>query len=302
MRLPESAAFHAYIAPARASSAWWRVLLGGMVIVVCWLGLGIVLMTAVVSGWLIPLGVPPYIMTLTGKSFMSPMGIILFLLTFLFMWLGVWLALRLVHRRRLRTVFSATGRIDGRAFWMGVLLGLVYLAVSIAVHILFLGPPERTALPLDVWTEWMVSIALFVVIQASAEEVMFRGYILQYLASWSRHPLVWAVLPSVAFALLHYDSALDPAINRHTLTYTVSFGLVASVLVWRTGGLAAAMGLHIVNNILAIGMFGLEGTALGLELWLFPPEAPDRMMLFNMVLGVVMLAAAFILFKPERAR
>ena len=83
------------------------------------------------------------------------------------------------------------------------------------------------------------------------------------------------------------------------LVHIALFGLIAAALVWRTGNLGAAVGLHVANNIFAIGNAGIEGSALGFELWLFPAETLERMFAFDLALGLLMLAAVFILFRPR---
>jgi membrane protease YdiL (CAAX protease family) len=79
---------------------------------------------------------------------------------------------------------------------------------------------------------------------------MFRGFVLGGL---SRHlSFGWAnAWQALLFAALHFDAS-------HFVFYLV-LGLVAGWLVRRTGGLAASMALHAVNNAIACAAILLLG-------------------------------------------
>ncbi len=302
MRLPESTAFHAYIDPARTRSAWWRVLVGLLVICGVWFGGGLWFIGLISQGVFAPLGLGPdavHGVTNTGRT-MTPQGVMVFLLTFLGLWIGVAIAVRGVHWRPFGTVFHPSRRPDGANLIRGAVFAVAFYAISIVAYLAVLGMPERSALPMSEWSVWIVPISLGIVMQATSEEVLFRGYLLQQFAAWSRHPLVWAVVPAMIFAALHYDPQMEAGMRSRMLIQILIIGLITAALVWRTGGLGAAMGLHVANNILAIGGAGIEGSALGFELWLFPPETMDRMFPFDLAMGFLMLGAVFVLFAPER--
>ena len=298
--LSENRPFDAYIEPARRRSEWWRVLIGLIVAGAIWFGSGIAFFTLVGTGALTAIGIEPdAVMTLAGEGrTMPPAGVMVFLLTFLGVWVGLWIVVRLLHRRPFGTLFHPSGAPLWRNMLGGVVLALGFYAISMVVYIAVLGLPERTDLPISVWLPWIVPILVGVVFQATSEELMFRGYILQQFAVWSRHPVVWAVVPSLVFAALHYDGGMEPGQRTRMLIHVLVFGLIAAALVWRTGGLGAAAGLHVANNWLAIAGIGVEGTALGYELWLFPPDTLERMFVFDLALGLAMLAAVVFFRRP----
>ncbi|WP_166982250.1 CPBP family intramembrane glutamic endopeptidase [Paramicrobacterium fandaimingii] len=93
---------------------------------------------------------------------------------------------------------------------------------------------------------------LLVPFQAAAEEYVFRGYLMQTIGGWLRHPLFAILLPVPLFVIAH---GYDPLGQ----TSVAVFAIIAGWLTWRTGGLEAAIGLHIVNNVsvFGLGAFGL---------------------------------------------
>lgn len=102
-------------------------------------------------------------------------------------------------------------------------------------------------------------IVVLVPVQCAAEELVFRGALMQIIGSWLRHPAFAIVGSSVVFASMHiYDIWGLLAVGM--------IGLTAGWLTWRTGGLEAGISLHVVNNIAAFGfMLGGFGGTTGQE-------------------------------------
>ena len=90
---------------------------------------------------------------------------------------------------------------------------------------------------------FLVVIILTSPLQAAAEEIFFRGYLMQALGSLVAQPWFGVVVSAVVFALMH--GVQNPALFLDRL----GFGLLAGFLVWRTGGLEAGIGAHVINNI-----------------------------------------------------
>ncbi|EFQ84617.1 CAAX amino terminal protease family protein [Aeromicrobium marinum DSM 15272] len=148
---------------------------------------------------------------------------------------------------------SVTGRLRWR--WLGstMLLAFVVLGLAIGAWALATGTGEdgfvRAPDPVD--TGMLVTLFVvitFTPIQATAEEYVFRGYLMQLIGSWTRFAAVGVVVSSVLFVLAHaYDlwGQVDVGI----------FAVTAAILVLRTGGLEAAISLHVANNVI---LFALE--------------------------------------------
>lgn len=95
----------------------------------------------------------------------------------------------------------------------------------------------------------LIIILLIVPFQAAAEEYVFRGMLFQAIGSWLRWVPIALVVTTVVFASLHiYEiwGLLDVA----------TFGVAAIILTWRTGGLEAAIALHVVNNVVGLAAMG----------------------------------------------
>ena len=88
-------------------------------------------------------------------------------------------------------------------------------------------------------------------LQAVAEEVFFRGYLLQALGSVVAAPWFGIVVSSVIFAYVHGSQNLALFCDR------LAFGLLAAILVRLTGGLEAGIAAHVINNVSAFTIAGV---------------------------------------------
>jgi membrane protease YdiL (CAAX protease family) len=150
----------------------------------------------------------------------------------------------LVHRVHPRWLFSVGPGIRWR--YLLVCLGIAVVSLNGVLLLSQLVAPDRPVVQVQpgFWS-FLVVILLTSPLQAAAEEIFFRGYLMQALGSLVARPWFGVVVSSVVFALLHGTQNLPLFVDR------LAFGLLAAVLVWRTGGLEAGIAAHIVNNVFA---------------------------------------------------
>ena len=164
------------------------------------------------------------------------------------------LAVLIVHGERPGWLNSVTRRLRMR-------LLLTSGALALAVQIAALGAfVALSAAGLDLeltegeaqWPGARTFLALLVVIllttpvQAAGEEYLFRGYLIQGAGIWTRSPWIPGVVTSLLFAAAHGPQ--DPWLFSDRF----AFGLIAWALTLRTGGLEAAIALHVVNNLVVL--------------------------------------------------
>ena len=81
-------------------------------------------------------------------------------------------------------------------------------------------------------------------LQAAGEEYAFRGYLTQALGGLFRSTWFAVLLPALVFALAHgVGQSLPVFFDRF------AFGVLAGLLVVRTGGLEAGIAAHVANNV-----------------------------------------------------
>ena len=146
--------------------------------------------------------------------------------------------LRLLHRRRATWIWSVSPGVRWRFLLACFLVGVVVL---VGFQFLISGVPALKPQP-DI-AAFVVAILITSPIQAAAEEVLFRGYLMQALGLVWRREWFAVVGSALLFALFHGTQNLPLFFHRFC------FGLLMGALVWRTGGLEASIGAHIANNL-----------------------------------------------------
>lgn len=263
---------------------WWRPLLGlGAITAAVVVLIGAALLFAI--GYVIAQAVGadlPNPTAVPDSWFVSPTGM---LVTNLGLALGIPLALVAVWAQagRAGLVSSVLGRVRWRLLLGALGLSLLLLVPltlgsDLLVTQLGLAPEGADAgagaeaeesgwwplTPASGWVALTLVILLTTPLQAAGEEYFFRGWLSQWIGSMLRWRWLALIVPAVVTALVFAfaHGAQSPWLFADRLI----FGLIASVLVWRTGGLELAVGLHAANNLFAFGLAiaydGLEDSLL----------------------------------------
>ncbi|MGF1446844.1 MAG: lysostaphin resistance A-like protein [Pikeienuella sp.] len=285
-------AFRAYLEAGAGACGLWRLLPGLLVVLLCWLG-----STALVLIGLVLFRMHQGMSTEAALADLpdlidggGPDMVAVLLATFFGIWIGFALVLPLLHRRRFSTLFGADGSLGTGELIRGAALGILFYLITLAGALAVGPPPIRTELPLDIWAAWLTVLLVCVFIQAGGEELIFRGYLAQEIGRRLPHPLAWALIPSMIFGLLHYSPDLPGVTGLLYAVVTCIFGLTAAALVWRTGRLGAAIGLHLGFNICGLSLAGLEGVVSGSQLWLFRQEGSTPLFLADAAGSLALLA------------
>lgn len=150
-------------------------------------------------------------------------------------------------------------------------------------------------LAVNPWTVFLIIVILLTTpFQAAGEEFLLRGVLTRAIGAWIPNPraglVVATAVTSVVFMVMH--GAGDVWLNAF---YAV-FGVCASILVWRTGGLEAVIVIHIVNNVLAESILPFGDISAMFERG---AGAGSPLLLIDM--SVVILASAVLYWQARRA-
>ncbi|MGI8459845.1 MAG: CPBP family intramembrane glutamic endopeptidase [Propionibacteriaceae bacterium] len=234
---------------------WWRALLGVLLALVLYSFLIFLIAQVVVAlGWLI-LGKPQdYPTFYTGAlRFERPVGMLGVNLGIAALVLVTFLVMVLVHRTQPRWVASVDGRLRWRYLLLCVPVAFVVFGITLAIGAVV--SPGAGLNPEPRYVGFLVVILFTSPLQAAAEEVFFRGYLMQALGSLVANPWFGVVVSATVFALLHGATQSPPLFFDR-----FAFGLIAATLVLKTGGLEAGIAIHVVNNWLAFGIATLTSS------------------------------------------
>ncbi|WP_170763153.1 CPBP family intramembrane glutamic endopeptidase [Ruegeria lacuscaerulensis] len=270
--LPSAYSAHEQLVQSvRAKPELWRLLVGLVIIAVVVTSMNLALFASVAG-----LGSYDWAESLLSGS--SPAAMIVLLSSFSFVTLGVALAARQLQHRSLHSIFGPFG-LGLSQFWR-VFRALMLLTVVVAIL-----PPYDMGQPLEQnlnFSRWLLLLPFSlaaVLIQTSAEEFLFRGYMQQSLAARFRSPVIWMAVPSLMFAAGHYAPSAAGENALLISVWSCIFGLFAADLTARAGTLGPAIALHFFNNIVALLFISLPDSLSGLALFVLPYDMSDTGML-----------------------
>lgn len=238
---------------------WWRSLLGLVLALVAGVFIAVaVVLLALLAAWATGgSGNPRDEGSLSADT---PLGLLANNLVIAVMVPACVLAVLLVHRERVGWLWSVVGcfrwGLWSRFFLVALAVVVVFFGAGFFIPPVGIGavdvPPAGTLVGL------LTVILVTTPVQSVAEEIGFRGYLTQAIASWFSRPVVGTVVAGAVtatlFALAH--GGQEPALFLDRF----AFGVVASWLVWRTGGLEASIALHVANNLVSLGWTASTGS------------------------------------------
>ncbi len=207
----------------------------------------------------------------SGENAFSDLGIdsnlylFLILLSFIFPLFLFILAIKGIHKKKLTWVITSRKKIDWNRFFFGV-----FIWGTIAVLILgsdILLSPEKYVWnfkPIPFFTLCVVAV-LFLPLQTSFEELIFRGYYMQGLALWIKNKWAPLLIMSLVFGLLHMANPEVDKIGYSILILYVGTGLFFGIVTLMDDGIELVMGMHAINNIMVALFITTDWTVIQTE-------------------------------------
>ncbi len=260
--------FELYVDPARAHPQMWRLFLGALLVVTIYIAVAF-LVLGVAQQIL-----DPQLLPTLGQG-NTTTGIFLLFASFIGGIVGPILAVRLLHKRPIQSLFGDRSVVIHN-FAISVAVVMAVFSGLLIVWSFWFDP-----LPNLDFSKWLMLLpfTLFgLLIQTLAEELVFRGYLQQELAARFRSPLIWMLLPVCGFAVLHYDSSSTGDNTWLVIGAVGLFGLIAADFTRITGNIGAAWGFHFANNLWAIALLSLQGELTGVALFVTPYGADGNLL------------------------
>lgn len=220
------------------------------------------------------LGSSEYIALTSVSGGSSQLSVLFLLFSFAFLFFGVVVALKVAHARGFLAVFGEQAKLR-QQFWAVLAFLVLINVVVVFLPPWDLGAPLVSNVPPLRWLAVLPFAILAVLVQVTAEEFLFRGYLQQQLAARFRSPLIWILVPSLMFGLGHYMPTEAGENARLIVVWSVVFGILMADLTARAGTLGPAIAIHFVNNFLAIVVISMPDTLSGLSLFLSPFSMTD---------------------------
>lgn len=174
----------------------------------------------------------------------------LLLIPFIFVFFAVILCVKLLFKRPILTVFTARKRFDWKRFFTAFGLWGTVLSIALIVSISTGQPIDLNFDPTTFFLLLLISVFL-IPIQTTAEELMFRGFLMQAFGKIFKKGWVSILLTGSLFGLLHWANPEVALIGNILLLYYIGTGVFLGLLAVCDNGMELPMGYHAINNIFA---------------------------------------------------
>jgi membrane protease YdiL (CAAX protease family) len=258
-------------------NGWWRYILGALLVKT------VVLVASIV------------ISTLMLHQFAGDVSeFVATHVDFMLLILGTWVLHVFWHRRPWRSLITTRQAISWRRIFQGAAVWGVIMLCSVGIESVFFPGQYVWSFDAQRWLLFLMLALLLTPIQCAAEEVFFRGYLLQAFGRISRHPVVAASLSSVMFTLPHLANP-EVAANGMWIMVVSYFtmGLFFALVALRDARLELSIGAHTANNFFLIVFFGYKDSPLPTSA-MFTTQAYDPFFsLVSVVVGSLVFYAWF---------
>jgi uncharacterized protein len=243
----------AYLDSARqGENKWVRYLLAVGLILIMWQIVGAMPYVFLIVGGSI-LGLVDYTPGTGSLPEIDPLlSFTAFMLASVFFLLGIFLAVRFIHKRRFLSLITPARAIAWRRIIEGSVVWFALSALTSLIEaLLYPGRYTWSFDPLR-FIPFMILALIFIPIQASTEELFFRAYVLQGVGLRNRNIWLLSAISGILFMIPHLLNP-EASVNYPLLSLFYFFmGAFLAYITLREGCLELALGVHIANNLFSI--------------------------------------------------
>ena len=172
------------------------------------------------------------------------------LLTFFVGFIGFIIVIKYLHNQSILSITSSRKSID----YKRILTSFTAISTILVLNILFsfLISPEDYILQFNL-NDFLILLliaVIFIPVQTSLEEYVFRGYLMQGLGVMINNKWLPLILTSFSFGFLHFYNPEIMKLGSILLIHYVATGLFLGILTLMDEGMELALGFHAGNNLL----------------------------------------------------
>ncbi|KAF5089256.1 CPBP intramembrane metalloprotease [anaerobic digester metagenome] len=250
---------------SQGKNNWWRYLL---TITISWAGA--ILATGILVAVLMIIyyvygASNAYQLDLTSITSNSMFFLFIVFIAYGISFLLFYICVRFMHKKKFTSLINTTGKMDwmkilkGAGIWTALIVALTFTPLLMTTGI---QGYQITFNPKTFGVLLILSVLAFP-IQASFEELFFRGYLMQAFGLLSKKPVIPLVTTSIVFASVHFFNGTDLQMSVMMVLGTFIVGLMLGIIVLGENRLETAMGIHIANNMFVAVVYNSTDSGLG---------------------------------------
>ena len=171
------------------------------------------------------------------------------MLPFSFIFVTLLICLTKIHQLPFLKIFTSRDKFDWKRFFVAFSLWSLMVVMVTALELMLNADFEIIFNAQKFMTLFFLSIILLP-IQTSAEELIFRGYVLQGVNKRTGNAILSVVISGLMFGMMHISNPEIAKLGYHILIYYVAVGIVLGFIVYFDSGLELSLGFHAANNLI----------------------------------------------------
>ncbi|MBD0824541.1 CPBP family intramembrane glutamic endopeptidase [Aestuariibaculum marinum] len=241
---------------------WWRYIIGVFIIVVG-VFIGQVPFTAAVMIKAFKDGKNPSELNQSVMmSYLEPnLNLFLMLLSFAVGLVALLLVTKYLHKQSFTQLTTSRKQIDWkRVLFIFFFWGIISSGLVLADYYM---TPENYKLnfQLKPFIILCVIAIIFVPLQTSFEEYMFRGYLMQGIGVVVKNKWMPLIITSAVFGLLHIANPEVEKLGPMIMVYYIGTGLFLGIMTLMDEGMELSLGFHAANNLFTALLVTADWTA-----------------------------------------
>ncbi|MES2811019.1 MAG: CPBP family intramembrane glutamic endopeptidase [Bacteroidota bacterium] len=242
---------------------FWKYIIGTLLII---------LVSTV--GQLPLMGAIVYKLTSEGKSFynidetqmMSVLDknttLFFMLLSFAVVFFTMPFIIKALHNQKFNDMLTSRIKLDWKRVFFSFSIWAIFQVV-ITVIGYYVAPEDfKWNFELQPFLILLVISVIMIPLQTSAEEFVFRGYLMQGFGLLAKNKWFPLLLTSVLFGSLHYFNPEVEKMGSIIMVYYIGTGLFLGILTLMDEGLELSLGFHAANNLITALLVTSEWSAL----------------------------------------
>tara|TARA_R110002020_G_scaffold242581_2_gene455951 strand:- start:1918 stop:2901 length:984 start_codon:yes stop_codon:yes gene_type:complete len=185
----------------------------------------------------------------------------LILISFVFALGGLLFVLKFIHQQRFKDIITTRKQFDWGRVWFSFGMIAIYTVITVLLSYFFAPEDMQVSFNLVPFLILAVIAVLFIPIQTSVEEFVFRGYLMQGFGVLAKNRWFPLLLTSFIFGGLHYFNPEISAMGDIVMVFYFGTGLILGIMTLMDEGMELALGYHAANNLITALLVTADWTA-----------------------------------------
>lgn len=184
------------------------------------------------------------------------------LLPYVFGFFGIILVIKTLHNQSLLLLTTTRKKIDFNKIAISFLIAGFIIFFTVTISYLISPNEYLFNFKLDTFLILLIITILFMPLQASFEEYLFRGYLMQGFGGVFGNRWMPLLITSLFFGLLHFWNPEVSELGTIFLFHYVITGLFLGLMTIMDDGMELSLGFHAGNNVLISLLITADWTVL----------------------------------------